>query len=637
MTVLQIALLILGSAAAAGLSAFMYLRREPAGRGRPILIALRTLALVLIVLLLLDPHLRGARARSGGTRVLIDASLSMRMGGAWQRALREAAAAEGEVLTFGSDVRGVSRDSLAALQPVAGESRALPALQSAAEGNARRVLLITDGGIEDAAEVARWLPALGVDLDIRNVGSAGVANRAIRDVDAPSWAEAGKPLVLRVRTATTTDSVRDAIVVRQDGQIIARTLTDTLSFVASGPANGGLVRYDVGFENADSIPDDDVRSIYVFISDRPAGVAIVSFDPDWEPRFLHPVIEDALGLPVRTFLRLPAGVYFRGGNGLDAGTRVEESAVLRAVAEADLVVLHGMTSAAPQWAQQTARSGRRLIVFPGEAGTQVPVVTSGSVEADWYVSAELPPSPITPLLAGIDAAALPPLNSLQSTTIGDFAWAPLLGGRTPRGGRSPLVVAEQREGRRWAVALGRGYWRWAFRGEQSRDAYTRLWAALAGWVVQDRAQIAGASIRPVERAVPRATPVRWVAPGVAADSFLLELRDARGTISRSVLSAGQGDTAMSVAPPPGHYSYDIRALEDGVEVARASGPLTMESYSPEFMRRPVDLAALENAPAALKQAGAGVGRPLHTYSWLYVLLVALLCVEWILRRRWGLR
>src|SRR5207253_6888060 len=120
-----------------------------------------------------------------------------------------------------------------------------------------------------------------------------------------------------------------------------------IEFNASGPPQGGLVRFDVSFETSDNIKDDDVRSVYVFISDKPAGVAIVSFDPDWEPRFLHPVLADALGLPVRTFLRVPAGSYFRGGNGLEAGGKVDEAVVRRAVAEADLVVLHGVGSAAP--------------------------------------------------------------------------------------------------------------------------------------------------------------------------------------------------------------------------------------------------------------------------------------------------
>ena len=88
---------------------------------------------------------------------------------------------------------------------------------------------------------------------------------------------------------------------------------------------------------------------------------------------------------------------------------------------------------------------------------------------------------------------------------------------------------------------------------------------------------------------------------------------------------------------PGHYTYDIRAFSAGTEVARSVGPLTMESYSPEFIRRVVNFDALKRAPTALAGITRGEGKPLHSYSWLYVLLVLLLCAEWILRRRWGLR
>jgi hypothetical protein len=133
--------------------------------------------------------------------------------------------------------------------------------------------------------------------------------------------------------------------------------------------------------------------------------------------------------------------------------------------------------------------------------------------------------------------------------------------------------------------------------------------------------------------------LRWVAPGITADSLVLVLANARGASTRAVMVPEQGDTAVSGAPAPGHYSYDIAAYSAGKEVARARGPVTVETYSPEFMRRSIDLERLTNPPTALARAAgrAGVGRPLHTYSWLYVVLVALLCVEWILRRRWGLR
>lgn len=640
---------ILGLLGAVALAVHTYFVREPKGRGRGLLAVLRVFSITLIILLLIDPKVNtGAPRRTGGTRVLVDASLSMSMGGAWQRALAEAqrADSDGRVLLFGSDARAVSPDSLSGFSPYSGQSRLLPALQSAAEAGAQRVVLITDGAIDDAPDVARWLPALGIDVDVRNVGGTAVTNRAISEVSAPTWAEAGKPLSLRIGARATGMRGATPVVVRQNGNAVANGSVElpddgtgivTLTFNANGPPEGGLVRYDVAFTSNDSIPDDDVRSIYVFVSEKPAGVAIVSFDPDWEPRFLHPVLANALGLPVRTFLHMPAGGYFRGGNGLEAGGRVDEAGVRRAVGEADLVVMLGLGASAPDWAQQAARTARRSIIFPADEGGQIPIPTSSLMEADWYVAAEVPPSPIASLLGDIAAGELPPLNSLQTAQSPADAWAPLLAGRTRRGGRSPLIVAGENGGRRWVVALGRGYWRWSFRGGAARDAYQRLWGSLAGWTVQDQAQVAGSAIRPVQRSVPRATALRWVAPGIAADSIELQLRAADGTTSRVMLNTQAGDTATSAPPAPGHYTYAVRAFAEDDEVARAAGPLTVESYSPEFIRRSSSVDPLKSAPHALTAKAAAQGRALHTYPWLYVVLVLLLCAEWILRRRWGLR
>jgi hypothetical protein len=41
--------------------------------------------------------------------------------------------------------------------------------------------------------------------------------------------------------------------------------------------------------------------------------------------------------------------------------------------------------------------------------------------------------------------------------------------------------------------------------------------------------------------------------------------------------------------------------------------------------------------AALAAAGDGTGRPLRTSPWPYLLVVGLLCGEWVVRRRSGLR
>lgn len=652
MTSAKLVLFILGAFAALSVSLYTYTRLEPHGRGRPLLITLRTTSLLVIILLLLDPHINAHQPGGARSRVVLDASLSMLLGGnagtGWERGVSEARRAAGSqaILLAGAGTRAVPADSLAALQPFAGESRMLPALQSAAEAGAERVVLITDGAIDDATDVARWLPTLGIALEIKTVHGTVPPNRAISNVEAPAWAEAGKPLQLRIGLAASGIAGSAPVVIRQNGRAVARadlTLADvgvataTVSFIAQGPAQGGLVRFDVAFENSDAVPDDDVRSIYIFISDQPAGVAIVSFDPDWEPRFLHPILADALGLPVRTFLRVPSGTYFRAGNGREAGGRVDEAVVRRAVAQADLLVLHNFGSYAPQWARESVRTARRLIVFPEDDGLQQPLATSTSADGDWYVSADVPASPIASLLAGIDVGELPPLTSLQTATVPDEGWAPLLAGRTPRGGSSPIVVAHAANGRRWAVALGRGYWRWAFRGGAQHETYARLWGALGGWIVQDEAQVAGAAIRPVQRAVPRATPLRWVAPGLAADSFVLVLRATdNGSLLRTVMNPEAGDTAASEAPAPGHYSYDVRAYADAREIAQAEGPLTVETYSPEFIRRQANLSDLRSGMTAFQRTRAA-GTPLHTYSWLYILLVILLGVEWILRRRWGLR
>lgn len=654
MTTLNWIVLLLGSAAAVGFAYLTYFRREPAGRGRVLLTVLRSAALILVLLLLIDPKLGAtSRASRSNTRVILDTSLSMRPRPAdsahWQRALR-AARQNGNagIILAGDSARSITVDSLAQTQPLAATSRVLPALQAAAEAGAQRVVLVTDGAIDDAHEVARWLPRLGVTLDVERIDGSSTPNRALREVEAPAWAEAGKPLQLRVSVAARAVAADQPVnvIVRQNGSEVARAQVATpsegrltsanISFNANGPADGGLVRYDVAFETPDSIPDDDVRSAYVFVSEEPAGVAIVSFLPDWEPRFLHPVLAQALGLPVRTFLRVPNGSYFRGGNGLEAGSRVEETAVRRALAQADLIVLHGVTENAPDWWREVAGRSARVVLFPADALGD-PYEVSRGADGDWYVSSEVPTSPIAGFLQGVNMGEIPPLETLFNATPAPGAWAPLLAGRSRRGGRSPILFAQEAGNRRLVIALGTGYWRWAFRGGDSRELYTRLWGALAGWLAQDHAQVAGAAVRPVNRTVARGEPLRWLASGVTADSLQIQITDAAGRTMSSSVRPQRGDTATTGALAPGHYRYTARAFVQGAEAAQASGPLTVETYSPEFMAAPADLSALRSAPVALAGAGQGAGRPLHAYIWPYVILILLLCAEWIFRRRWGLR
>lgn len=668
MEVLGWSLYALAVVAGLAVAGYIYLKRETPGRGRLLLALLRFAALALLTLLIFDPEIPAAGIAAGAnrTRVLVDGSLSMRLpadtaGGTsrWERAAAEARrlAPGREVVVFGAGTRVLSADSLAAFRPEAAASELMPALQAASESGARQVVILTDGGLEDAAEVTRMLPQLGMTVEVRRVADAAPANRALAEVSLPPWAEAGKPIEARVGVTSLGpegDSV--TVIVRQGDRVLAQTrlatgapgrvAVGTLRFTPESPEGGGgaagergaLMRYDFELAPGDVEADDDRRSAYVFVSERPAGVALVSFRPDWEPRFLQPVLEQTLGVPVRGFMFVGEGRYVRIGAGLEAGLPAGEVDVRRAVEQADLLVLHGLDAASPAWAREAAGRARRLLVFPGDGQPAgLPVDVSAPAPGEWYVSSELPSSPLAGMLGTFRAEDLPPLAGLR-TASGSGTWAPLVASRSRRGPTSPIVAAGERAGRRWAVVLADGYWQWAFRGGEARQVYRRLWAALSGWLAHEERTVAATAVRPVGRTVPRGEPVRWVAPGLAADSIAFRITAEDGTVALdTVMPMLRGDTAATPALAPGHYAFEARAFSGGQEVAAAEGPFTVESYSPEFTRQAVELAGLQAArPGGVAPRRPG-GEPLHTSPWPYLVLAMIVCTEWALRRRWGLR
>jgi hypothetical protein len=651
------------AAAAFVIVGYLYRRREMPGRGRTLLAGVRWLALALLILLLFDPKLPSTSFIRGGDRtwVLLDNSLSMLLpegepGGRsrWQGALEEArkATTRGEVLLFGSEVRRVPLDSLASRTPAAGGSLLAPALRAAAEGGARRVVVFTDGGIEDLAEVNRLLPQLGLEVDVRTVGTAPALNRSLAEVEAPEWVEAGKLLEIQVGVRSTApggDSVR--VVARQGGKVVAegkvaspaagRVSTTTLRFKPEGDKKGESVRYEVAIEGEDAVADDNVRSLYVHVGAKPVGVALVSFRPDWEPRALQPVLEQALGLPVQGFLALKGERFVRIGAGTEGGRMAGAAEVKDALARAELVVLHGLDGAAPAWAREAAKSARRVLLFPGEGGSaDAGVSLPAPAVGDWYAQGEIPPSPVAALLASLPVADLPALSDLRPVTIPAGGWAPLVASRDRKGrGGSPVVVAGEREGKRSAVVAAEGFWRWAFEGDEGRQAYRRLWGAVGGWLLEEKGRSGGDALRPLRRVAERGEPMRWLASD-AVDSVALRVLDEQGAVAlERTLAREHGDTLLTPALPPGHYRYEAKGFAKGEATAPAAGTVSVERYSPDFARLPVGLeggAAVALAGVA-PVAPRNPGTPLHTTTWPYLLMALLVSGEWILRRRWGLR
>ncbi len=377
-------------------------------------------------------------------------------------------------------------------------------------------------------------------------------------------------------------------------------------------------------------------------------MVVVSVRPGQEPRFLVPVLERALGVPVRGWLRVRDDRYIRLGTGPEAGARTGPDAVRRTADGAALVVLHGLHADAPTWALERLRRAPAVLVFPGDpVPAGLPVELGPAADGDWYVDPAIPSSPVASLLAGLDASTAPPLTDVRAARLPPGFWTPLTVRRGRSGTPAPAVAVGRDGGRRVAVATGAGYWRWAFSGPTSRSAYERLWSAVGSWLVDAAAAGADDGVRPVERVVARGRPVRWALPA-GLDSATVRIRPEAAAGSASASGAGPaaaGDDSVAVRVetvhgaraetrplPPGHYRYQAEAGGDVVGV----GGFTVASRSPEFTRPPVALE-LESGDDSAERAEPGSGRPLRALPGPWILLVLLLAAEWVLRRRWGLR
>ncbi|MFP4624820.1 MAG: hypothetical protein ACLFRX_11620, partial [Gemmatimonadota bacterium] len=640
-----------------------YRHREAPVRGRLGLGILRGAAFALLLLLLFDPVLPAPRAAGRPVVALVDVSLSMTLpveaeGGRTRWAEARAVVAElgpDRVRLFGTPEAPVV-DRLPDRVPVAPASRLAPALRAALESGAGRVVVVTDRAVEDEAEARRLAAEAGVPVEVRAVGERTPVNLGVAEVAAPTWVEAGEVVAIEAAVARLgegrgeDDSV--TVVLERDGRELDRTRVGVPAVGRTSPAALRFrpaageevpVRLDVRVLPGGSARDDDVRSVYVRIAAEPAGVALISFRPDQEPRFLLPVLERALGLPARGWLALPGERYIRLGTEGEAGQVTGSATVRGALDGADLVVLHGIREDSPPWARRVLRQARRLLVFPGDPAPEaVPWAPSAPRAGEWYLSAEVPASPVAALLAGMPTEELPPLTGVREPG-GVGAWSPVMARLARRGEEAPVVVVGVSGGRRVAVALADGYWRWAFAGPAGREVYDRTWAALAGWLMGDAG--GAETIRPEPRVVHRGDPVRWVAPAGADSARITAWPDGPVPSDARVGAAAPAtDTVVAVragaaatAPlPAGHYRYEARVVagEAGAAGRAAAGPFTVDAYSPELTRPAVALA-LESREDSVEPGRAG--RPLHAMAWPYVLLVILLCAEWVVRRRVGLR
>lgn len=592
----------------------------------PGLLLLRIVGVGAIILLLWNPGItRSVASGAGPGVVLLDASLSMvGRGGRWREALDSARAlAQGGLIwRFGSKVGAFDT-----LPPADGASRLAPALAAAA-GRGGPVTVVTDGAIDDLAQLpADLLARARVVLFPRR----GIPDAYVASVSGPHQVGPGDTVTLHVTygTAGKREALKDSRTVAGEGKreatlsvslagasivstrvplpdsgTISTDLTfpvSRLPFSASRPPTGWSV-VDVRITApGDSEPRDDVRQFVVRVTSEPAAVMLAT-PPDWDSKFLAQAIGDVAGVPLRVFSETEPGQWSDGTTLAPVST----SAVSAALARARLAILVG----------EPAR-----VAGLATSGAVLEWRTGGGVTGDWYVAPQTG-SPLSGALAGLAWDSLPPASGIEPLASDSGAMVVLQGALARRGAPHPIAIVRESRGGRRAIVTATGLYRWAFRGGAAGEAYRTLVAGLVDWLlVADVDRGSWARLEQME--VPKGLPVvwHWTGPGEPHD---LGIRiEGAGAAALDTLRFGAAGRAELLLPP-GTYHYTLGAKG-------AAGVFVVEAYSDEW--RPA-------GPVLQAQEGGGISTRItidwRERWWLFALAVAAFGVEWAWRRRMGL-
>ncbi len=445
---------------------------------------------------------------------------------------------------------------------------------------------------------------------------------AVSTIDVPRAVVSGDSVEARVAVAAGGTGVRTgALALTLDGKQIATAKIDslgpfgerTLSLKTKLDASAGstILRAIV------SSPDDaehrnDTLAVAIDVS-REATAVFVSTSPDFDARYALAVLRGALGIPTRGFFRVAPGEWRVEG----ALTPIPEADVRQALRDAPVAIIHGDTAAfgAPRAAT---------------LGPLALIVTAGT-EGEWYASAA-PASPLTPSLSGVVWDSLPPVAVTPTVPTGTWQGIEV---RRGRGEEKKSIVVGTDEPRRVAVITASGLWRWRFRGGVASDAYTALWGGIFDWLAAQRADRRAAV--PDERLLRAGDPIRW-RRGSPTDSVVtvtLRARAAGAAANVAGGNAGGRVDSLTLRFPSDANVVESKPLPPGIyEVAtRGGASLIAVNSSREWLPR-----APRVVSGAVKGSISADNAPrLRDQWWAYALAIVLLCAEWILRRRRGMR
>lgn len=590
---------------AAGLAAFTYLRLEALGRRAWVPLVSRAIAWSALGLLLLN-----ISCPAGGDPerplVLLDGSLSMDApGGRWVE-VRDFALRTGAVRIFGDE--GPANDTV----PSRGRSLLRPALTAAA-ASSRPVVVVTDGEIEDAADIP---PELIGRATVRTFPRQPRPDIALIGVAGPSRVTAGDSIVLEIEVRTIAGAATDSLgveILSGTKPVAGRrlvvgqgaTVRTSIAFSSGAIGPGSHVLRVSLTKTGDPEPRTDARLHLVTVAPTP-GVVILAAPADWDSRFLYRTLRDVAQLPVRGYARLDRDRW----RSMSDLSLVSTERIRQAARGADLLILKGDPGSFADGSR-----ARGIWRWPsGETGAE-------PMAGDWYLAgAEV--SPIAGAFLGQPVDSYPPATRLIPFEPGPGDWIGLTAQLGRRGAARPAVAGRQAGRVRSVTVAADGLWRWAFRGSSSEQSYRTWVASTASWLLGGADTVRGvaAPVRAVVRSgrplvfewigsgAPVASPVAWTGPaGPRSDTLRFD-----------------GAGRASVYLPAGEYRYRFAGGGGGVAA--------VEEYSEELLPSPVTLPS--RAAKIIRPNGRTAARD---WLWLFGICVVALSLEWLARRRLGLR
>lgn len=619
-----------------------FYRRVPpaAARIRVPLVILRSVALALLFLALVEPVLALLRVVSERpvVAVLLDASRSMaiadgtadaRRGDEAYTLLNEvvlprvARDAELVAFSFSSELSELESDGSALSHPPSFEGdvtdleRALTGLADGLSGrNLGTVVVATDGANNRGVSPYAAALGLGVPVFVLGVGSPEAGTDiAIEDVVTNRISYAGERVpVEAIVSSSGFEGAETVVELSEDGvpldseQIrLSGSGEETRVRFTVTPSTPGVHRYTVSIPAAPGEISDanNTRVVATTALKGRIRVLLAASRPSWDFSFLRREFESDANVDVTAFVRKE-----RAPSGSD------EDAVPRTTAELfeyDLVVLvepdWSDTEIPPDWlrAYVSERGGGLLTVGaprsspPDDAARLLPVVFGGEVSSSLTeVRVRLTGDGESAAVTRVDAdrfantdiwSGLPPVATAAAATWTARAEAAVLVEALYGGGGAAPVVASHRIGSGSVMSVLAGdIWRWKMAGPNETDAYDRLVSNAARWLTA-RGELARVTVESDMDVYAAGEEVRFAAQVYGAD-YRLE-RDAEVTVFvrtgesaapvATVTLDSDGDFYRGTVQPPAPGAYVVSAVASvgGEETGTATGSFVVERFSLE--------------------------------------------------------